>query len=144
MTDLTAKAIEVFRDDIFASKLTGITIDHVDESSTRCSLEVNPQHRNAKGAVMGGVLFTFADFAFAIAANTPDLLMNIDNDNVPLSWVSSSANINFLSATKGDRLIATTQIIKRGVRQTVIQTTISDNLGNTVALVISTGINIHN
>lgn len=144
MTDLTAKAIEVFRDDIFASKLTGITIDHVDESSTRCSLEANPQHRNAKGAVMGGVLFTLADFAFAIAANTPDLLMNIDNDNVPLSWVSSSANINFLSATKGDRLIATTQIIKRGVRQTVIQTTISDNLGNTVALVISTGINIHN
>ena len=144
MTDLTAKAIEVFRDDIFASKLTGITIDHVDESSTRCSLEVNPQHRNAKGAVMGGVLFTLADFAFAIAANTPDLLMNIDNDNVPLSWVSSSANINFLSATKGDRLIATTQIIKRGIRQTVIQTTIGDNLGNTVALITSTGINIHN
>jgi len=34
-----------------------------------CSLTLEAKHKNALGAVMGGVYFTLADFAFAVASN---------------------------------------------------------------------------
>ena len=32
-------------------------------------MKIEPRHRNAAGIIMGGAIFTLADFAFAVASN---------------------------------------------------------------------------
>ncbi|MFR7404185.1 MAG: PaaI family thioesterase, partial [Coriobacteriaceae bacterium] len=55
-----------------------------------CELDIKDHHRNALGNVMGGAIFTLADFALAIASNTGE------NPSV-----SVSSTIEYLSASKG-------------------------------------------
>ena len=70
-----------------------------------CELDIQDHHRNALGNVMGGAIFTLADFALAIASNTGG------NPSV-----SVSSTIEYLSASKGTRLIATCTADKSGRR----------------------------
>ena len=70
MTSLTHKAREIFSHDLYATESTDVKIEEAREGYARCSLTLTPLHRNAMGAVMGGVMFTLADLAFAIAANS--------------------------------------------------------------------------
>ena len=58
-----------FADDLYATQTTGIEIVEVGELYVKCMLHLAAKHKNAMGAVMGGVLYTLADFAFAVAAN---------------------------------------------------------------------------
>lgn len=67
--DLLTKVREQFKKDRFATEATGITIEAVDENYAKCQLIVEEKHMNAAGSVMGGALFTLADFTFAVAAN---------------------------------------------------------------------------
>ena len=76
MDELTQRARKVFADDKYATELTGITIETVRRDSTICTLQLAQCHRNARGAVMGGVIFTLADFTFAIAANSSKTPIN--------------------------------------------------------------------
>ena len=140
MNDLTLKARSVFADDRYATVATGIEIDHVDNLQAVCGLTLGDTHRNAKGAVMGGVLFTLADFAFAVAANSAE---PSDNGDINLCWVSSTSTINFLNPVKGERLVAKTECIKKGKTQTVYKIDIADNTGVMVATVITTGLRVH-
>ena len=55
-----------------------------------CELDIKDHHRNALGNVMGGAIFTLADFALAIASNTGE------NPSV-----SVSSTIEYLSASNG-------------------------------------------
>ena len=63
---------EIFEADRFAVE-NGAVIDEIGDHSATCSLVVTDSHRNAMGAVMGGVYFMLADFAFAVAANAEKL-----------------------------------------------------------------------
>ena len=45
---------ELFKNDRFAMK-SGAVIDEIGEHYAKCSLEVSDSHRNALGAVMGGI-----------------------------------------------------------------------------------------
>ena len=67
MTELE-EARAFFARDLYASEATGCVIDAVGDRYARCSLTLQPYHRNAVGQVMGGVSFTLADFAFAVTA----------------------------------------------------------------------------
>ena len=60
--------VRFFEKDRFAAE-TGAVIDEIDDRYARCSLTLEAKHKNALGAVMGGVYFTLADFAFAVASN---------------------------------------------------------------------------
>ena len=62
------EAREFFKGDKFATNL-GVSLEKLDEDSCECSLELNDGHKNAVGGVMGGVMFTLADFAFAVLSN---------------------------------------------------------------------------
>ena len=62
------KTVKLFENDRFATE-NGAVIEEVEEHYAKCSLKLGSHHRNAMGAVMGGVYFTLADFAFAVAAN---------------------------------------------------------------------------
>ena len=51
-----------FSDDRFATD-NGITLDELDGEHAVTSLTLEARHRNAFGGVMGGAIFTLADFA---------------------------------------------------------------------------------
>ena len=84
-----------FSGDRFATE-NGMTLEERDESHAVTSLALGARHRNALGGVMGGAIFTLADFAFAALTN--------DRERVA---VAQQVSVNFLAAAKGDRLIAT-------------------------------------
>ena len=98
-----SKALEevrkVFEGDRFATQ-NGAVIDEIGDRSAVCSLSLTPSHRNAMGAVMGGVYFMLADFAFAVASNWENM-----------GCVSLRSDISFLSGAKGERLIAKAECI---------------------------------
>ena len=129
MTDLE-EARAFFRGDMFATE-AGCVIDEVAENFARCSLTLTPRHRNAVGQVMGGVSFTLADFAFAVAANFHQSLT-----------VSVTSTISHLGTVKGNRLIARTRLVKDGRRNCFYEVDVADDLGNPVALVSITGAHI--
>lgn len=120
-----------FAGDKYAMEATGCVIDEVGEKYARCSLTLEPRHRNAVGQVMGGVSFTLADFAFAVASNFHQTMT-----------VSVTSTISHLGAVKGTRLIAGTRLIKDGRRNCFYEVDVTDDFGNPVALVTITGAHI--
>ena len=130
---LTETARNVFADDRFATMATGVVIDQVDNHTAQCSLTLNERHRNARGVAMGGVLFTLADFATAVAANS-DCLSDSN-----LHWVSLDSTIHFLSPAIGSQLTANTSPLKLGRTTSLYQTIIEnpDN-GKRIAIVETT------
>lgn len=121
------EAREFFINDRFAM-VNGMTIDELGDDRCVCSMALTPDHRNAVGGVMGGVIFSLADFAFAVAAN-----------NVHKVTVGQQMSINFLSGSKGSRLIARAECRKDGKKSCVYNIDITDDLGCDVAQVVGTG-----
>lgn len=127
MTITLDEVRERFSHDRFAT-VNGAVIDATGEGYAKCSMEINDTHRNALGAVMGGAIFTLADFAFAVASNW--------NKN---PQVSLNASISFLGRAKGSRLVAEAQKIKEGRKTCYYEVMICDELGNQVAHMTSNG-----
>lgn len=121
-------ARKTFGHDKFATEVTGIEITDVSQYYARCELTIDDRHRNAMGAVMGGVIFTLADFCFAVAANSEKL-----------SSVSVSSNIVFLNAVRGERLIAEAYCLKSGRKNCFFRISVTDELGTQVAEVEEIG-----
>ena len=96
------EAREYFSKDRFATE-NGMVLEELDESHAVCSLVLSDRHRNAYGGVMGGAIFTLADFAFAALSN--------DSENVT---VAQQVSINYLSASNGTRLVARASYRKNG------------------------------
>ncbi len=126
------EAREFFKADIFATQTTGIVIEEVADGYSRCSLQVEEKHMAAHHHVMGGALFTMADFAFAVAANPPGQ-----------TTVTATSNISFVSMPKDDRLVAECRQIKDGRRACYYETRITDGLGNVVAVVTAMGMHMN-
>lgn len=124
----TAWAREYFAADLFATKSAGIIIEEAGIDYASCSMEITPNHRNAQGGVMGGAIFTIADFAFAIAANA---------GKAPT--VSLTSNITYLGAAKGNTLIAEAKPVKSGRSTCSFIVSVTDEKGTAVASVTATG-----
>lgn len=99
------RVIEYFNDDRFA-EYTGITIDEVEKKKAECSLIIKDHHLNAKDFVQGGVIFTLADYTFAVAANAD----SIDIGSMGRT-VSMSAEIDYIKPGDGEMLYALAQLI---------------------------------
>ncbi len=125
------EARRFFSGDVFATAVTGAEIEDCGPDHARCSLRLEPRHRNAAGQVMGGVLFTLADLAFAVAANNQG----------PLT-VTAVSQITFLSPVRGQVLTAETRLVKSGRRSCCFAVDITDDLGTLVATVSSTGMRL--
>lgn len=95
---------EFFKDDIFATKLLGAKIEDAHDDYAKCSFDVNHDHQNAKGIIMGGAIFTLADFTFAVATNQHEEYYT----------VSTNANISYFRAGLGSKLYAEAIKIKDG------------------------------
>ena len=118
---------KLFEDDRFATE-NGAVIDEIGEKSATCSLVITASHRNAMGAVMGGVYFMLADFAFAVAANWERM-----------GSVSIHSDISFLTAAKGNKLVAKAVCVKDGKTTVCYHVDVTDDLGNLTAVVSVTG-----
>lgn len=126
-----SKSIEEVRDffakDRFATE-NGAVIDEVGEHYAKCSMKIDERHKNAVGAVMGGVYFTLADFAFAVASNWESMGM-----------VSLNSSISFMGACKGEKLIAEAHCLKNGRTTAFYNIELKDELDHVVAEVSTTG-----
>ena len=119
--------------DHYAVDTTGIEIDEVYEDSVWCSLAVFEKHCNVRGVVMGGAIFTLADFSAAILVNYPSIL-----NDWPFQWVTVSSDIHFLLPATGSHLKAHSSFIRQGRSLSVICTEIVDSDNRTIASVTTT------
>ena len=121
---------KIFEGDRFAME-NGAVIEEIGQRSATCSLVITDSHRNAMGAVMGGTYFMLADFAFAVAANWEKM-----------GCVSLRSDISFLSAARGEKLIAKAVCIKDGKTTACYRVDVTDDLGNLAATVTVTGCHV--
>ena len=116
-----------FEGDRFALE-NGVTLDAVSPGSAVCSMTLAHRHRNAEGGVMGGAIFTLIDLAFAAAAN-----------DVHRPTVAQQVSMNFLSGTRGSRLVARAACRKDGRTSCVYNVDVTDDLGRDIAQATVTG-----
>ena len=129
--DRTEKARELFGTDYFATETTGIVIEKAETNYARCSFRIEKKHLNANHCVMGGALFTLADFTAAVAANGDDM-----------ATVTLDSQIHYIRPAKGTYLVAETRCIKSGQKTCVFEVTITDDNDKTVAIATCTGIHL--
>lgn len=123
----TEETVKLFEKDRFAT-CNGAVIDEVDDHYAKCSLKIEDNHRNAMGAVMGGVYFTLADFAFAVAANWQQI-----------GTVSLNSDIAYLGSARGDRLTAEAFCVKNGRTTSYYRIEVKDAEERLVVVVNTTG-----
>ena len=120
----------IFAADRFATE-NGAVIEAFDTGYAKCTLALEPRHRNAVGGVMGGVPFMLADFAFAVAVN-----------HEQMNTVSMSASISFLGVAKGKMLVAEARLVKDGRSTCYYRVSVCDELENPVAEVTINGFHL--
>lgn len=125
--EVLEKVRKRFENDRFATD-NGAVIEAVGEGYARCVMSLDEHHYNAVGSVMGGAIFTLADFAFAVASNW---------NKKPC--VSLTAQITYLGREKGKKLIAEAEKVKEGRTTCYYLIEVADELGNKVAHVTSNG-----
>ena len=116
-----------FSCDRFAAE-NGLTLDELDENHAVTSLTVGDRHKNAYGGVMGGAIFTLADYAFAALTN--------DRERIT---VAQQVSISYLSTVKGSRLVATARFKKDGRSSCVVNVDVVDDTGREIAQFVGTG-----
>ncbi|MDO4217604.1 MAG: PaaI family thioesterase [Bacteroidales bacterium] len=112
---LTDWAKNRFAKDLYATRQTGVTIELADiETETGrpvghaiCSVVLRPEHRNAAGAVMGGVFFTLADLSTAVAMNMVECANAATiEESMKLHWVTVNSSITFIGQPRGEVISA--------------------------------------
>lgn len=128
MKETLSQLQERFIQDLYVSQGLGAVIEEASYGFARCSMDIQPRHCNALGIPMGGVMFTLADFAFAVAANQ-------DGREV----VTQASQITFLTPARGKRLTAAARQVKDGRKTCFFEITVTDDLGTEVAFVTVNG-----
>ncbi|MCR4615659.1 MAG: PaaI family thioesterase [Clostridiales bacterium] len=123
---------EFFAGDRFATEQTGIVIDEVTEEYAKCSLKLDERHYGAHGQVMGGVVFTLADFTFAVSVNSPEEFVATVN-----------SNISYISSPKGSVLYGKSEKIRKSKRVCFYRIQITDDTGALIAVIENTGMRIN-
>jgi len=118
---------ELFGNDRFATEACGCRVLEASRGHAVCAFDIAPIHLNAMGNVMGGAIFTLADFALAIACN-------IGEDPT----VAVNNTIEYLNSTKGSTLIATCEADKSGRSLGFYTIEVKDDLDTPVAKMTAT------
>jgi acyl-CoA thioesterase len=131
--ELLAEAKKIFYGDKYASQVTGVEILDADVGYSKVALKLDERHMNAVGQVMGGVYFTIADYAFAIASNFKQN-----------PTVTQTSQIAFLAPVKGDTIFAEAMKIRSGRTTCFYKIIITDSTGEQIAYVTTTGFILNN
>ena len=118
---------ELFANDRYATEACGCRVVEASRGHAVCEFDITDRHLNAQGRVMGGAIFTLADFALAIGCNMGEA-----------PTVSVSNTIEFFSAAKGQRLIATCTVDKSGRSAGFYTVDVVDDLGTAIAKMTAT------
>lgn len=121
MTDLELLK-RFFEDDGFV-KLSGIEITEVTDEKAVVKAKIGDAHRNANGAVQGGMLYTLADFAFAVLGN-----------HLHPVTVTQVGQISYVKAAYTDEVTATAREKIRSGHTTVSEVEIKDDKGQVVCV----------
>lgn len=129
MTDLEY-AREFFKNDTYAMSTTGATVYAVNGHESVIELKLDDRHRNAMGGVMGGVYYTIADVAFAIASNYDS----------PFT-VTLNSHVTYMTVPKTDVIYAVAKCVHDGGKTCVYDIYINDGTpdGKTCAMIRTEG-----
>ncbi len=128
MNDHIKKIREAFAGERFVNESLGAVIEDAAEGYAKCTMALESRHRNSLGTLMGGVMFTLADFAFEVAANQ-------DGNAV----VSQAVQITFLTPAVGNTLTAEARVIREGRQTSFYSISVTDELGTEVAFATANG-----
>ena len=118
---------ELFGNDRFATEACGCRVLEASRGHAVCAFDIAPIHLNAMGNVMGGAIFTLADFALAIACNMGEE-----------PTVAVNNTIEYLNSSKGSTLIATCDADKSGRSLGFYTIEVKDDLDTPVAKMTAT------
>ncbi len=121
------EAKKYFEGDKYAM-ITGVELDELCDEYALASLLLGDKHKNANGGIMGGAIFTLADFAFAVLSN-----------HLHRPTVAQQVSMNFLGAPKGSRLFARAVCKKNGSRTVLVNIDVTDDTGRDIAQLVATG-----
>lgn len=106
-----------------ASQWLGIEIIEAAPGRARIAMTVRPDMVNGLGLCHGGIVFAFADSAFAFACNSYGDPM-----------VAAGAGIDFLAPTPcGERVTATATEVSRSARHGIYDVAVTDAAGRVLA-----------
>jgi acyl-CoA thioesterase len=106
-----------------ASQWLGIEIIEAAPGRARVAMTVRPDMVNGYGMCHGGIVFAFADSAFAFACNSYGEPM-----------VAAGAGIDFLAPTPcGERVTATATEVSRSARHGIYDVAVTDAAGRVLA-----------
>ena len=106
-----------------ASQSLGIEIIDVAPGRVQIAMSVRADMVNGYGMCHGGIVFAFADSAFAFACNSYGDPM-----------VAAGASIDFLAPTpRGERVTATATEVSRGARHGIYDVAVTDSIRQVVA-----------
>lgn len=116
-----------FKDDVFAYNQADCRILEATRGHSVAEMVLDAKkHFNAHGHVMGGAIFTLADYAFAAASVCGHA-----------ASVSLSSTIEFMKSTRGSKLIATCDVDRSGNKVEFYTVNIHDDEGVFIAKVVS-------
>ena len=116
-----------FAQDRFATEACGAAIVSARHGHAVCEMPLQAAHLNAMGGVMGGAIFTLADFALAIACNIGEA-----------PTVSVSNTIEYLSTARGSKLVAECSTDRSGRSIGHYTVEVRDDQGTLVAKMCAT------
>ena len=119
--DYLKRALDHFSNDRYAN-LTGIETIAVDVNYAKCRLVIDDRHLNNINTVMGGAIFTLADYAFGNASNTP-----------VANCITLDSSFNFMRATTGPVLYAEAKCVKDGRSICFFIVSVTDSEGKLIA-----------
>ena len=124
------KIRKYFAKDTFA-KHNGMTILEVADNYALVECQINENHYNAKGSVQGGLIFTLADFAFAVVSNIND-------------YVTMSQNITmtFMRPVFEGKIKAEAKIINQGKSMVLVEVEVKNLEDKLVAKMHANGFKI--
>lgn len=115
--------LELFLKDRYI-RHNGIEISEVNERYAVCSVTINDNHLNAADVVQGGMIYTIADFTFAV-------LSNYLHDSFV---VSQHAAISYLRPASCKKLYARAEELSSTARNCVYKITVTDESGGILAI----------
>jgi len=104
------------------AKLLGFQIEAFEKGMAKVSATIKEEHLNAANVVHGGFLFSLADYAFALASNSHNILS-----------LSISSNIMFQKAKPSGTLYAYAKELSDGKKIATYEVRISNGEDNTIA-----------
>lgn len=117
---------DFFNNDKFAVH-NGVELVEFRHGYANCRMHITEKHQNAFGTIMGGAIFTLADYTLGVAANSYGRLA-----------VSLNVVINYTRPGTGDILYAVAEEITKTSTTGVYQVTVKDQNNDTVSTATGT------